>query len=190
MIYGLSKDVAAKLKARKFPVVVLYGPERVTRERYQRAIVFQRDRKASDVVRATPGQHTNARRMRVRELCAQITLFVQSSLPGARVNDHEDVCEKLVDALIIALEEWGTEAKAGDLPITDARYAFAADHPDIEAWCANGGVAYVIKFRVPRGVAALTYSGEARPEGTAVNVGNVVQVSQNGGTTHEDVPAP
>jgi hypothetical protein len=45
--------------------------------------------------------------------------------------------------------------------ITEARYLVASEYNDVETW---PGVVYRLRFRVPRGVFAVTYEGSARPE--------------------------
>lgn len=186
------RDVEAKLRARKFPSQFVYGPERITRVGYfDHVIVFERDRKATDLIAPAKGFENNARRMRVRELCVQATIYARSRLDGARVNDHEKECEQIVDALVIAFAEWGTEAKAGELPITEARYLTAEEYTDptkpAEAW---GGAVYLIRFRVPRGVTARDYSGSARPTGAAAGVAGSVEVRLNAGDPPEVVDLP
>lgn len=192
MIYSLMRDVETKLRARKFPSAFVYGPERVTRTGYfDHAIVFERDRKATDLISPCHGWNNNPRKMRVRELCVMATVYAQSRLDGAMVNEHEKECEQIVDALVIALAEWGVEGKAGELPITEARYLSAEEYTDpaapAEVW---PGVVYVVRFRVPRGVSARDYTGAARPIGAAAAVSGDVEVRQNAGDPPEVVDLP
>lgn len=191
-IYSLMQDVETKLRARKFPSAFEYGPNRTARTGYfDHAIVFERDRKATDLVSPAKGWDNNPRKMRTRELCVQVLIYAQSRLDGAMVNDHEGECEQIVDALLIALAEWGSEGRAGELPITEARYLSAAEYNDpatpTEVW---PGVVYVLRFRVPRGVSARDYTGAARPIGAAASVGGEVEVRRNPGDAPEVVDLP
>jgi hypothetical protein len=188
----MMRDVEAKLRARKFPSEFVYGPERTERSGYfDHEIIFERDRKAADLVGPVKGFENNARRMRVRELATQITIYAQSRVDGARVEDHEGECEQIVDALVLALAEWGVEAKAGDLPITESRYLTAQERGEVgapvEVW---PGVVYVIRFRVPRGVSARNYEGSARPTGEAAGVSGSVEVRRNADDPPEVVDLP
>jgi hypothetical protein len=189
----MMRDLEAMLRARKFPSQFMYGPERITRTGFfDHVIVFERARnKASDQVGPVKGFDNNPRRMRVRELCVTIRVYARSRLDGARVNEHEKECEQIVDALVIALAEWGTAAKAGEIPITEARYLTAEEYTDpdkpAEAWA---GVVYSIQLRVPRGVTARDYVGAARPTGEAAGVGGSVEVRRMPGDLPEVVDLP
>lgn len=177
MIYTMHRDIAAILAARKFPVRVIYGPERTVRESYDPTIVIERDRNGSDRVTAPVGQQTNPRKYAMRSLAVSATIYTVSTLPGAMIQDHERECEKLIDAFIVALYEWQASARAGAVAIGEARYLSAADRNDVETW---PGVAYRLRFTVPRAVQALTYQGEARPTGQAAGVSNSTLVSAPG----------
>jgi hypothetical protein len=161
VIYSMARDIDARLAARKFPVRVIYGPERTVREGYDPIIVIERDRGAADSVEAPKGSQTNPRKYAQRVLAVSATIYMCSRLPGAMIQDHERECEKLIDAFIVALLEWQTSERAGSILINAGRYLTAADRADVETW---PGVVYSISFAVPRAVFALTYQGEARPE--------------------------
>src|SRR4051812_22146307 len=115
MIYRMMGDFESTLRARKFPSQFVYGPERVTRTGFfDHVIVVERDTKAPDVVAPCKGWENNARKMRIRELCVKATVYAVSRVDGARREDHEGECEQIVDALLIAMAEWGTAARAGE----------------------------------------------------------------------------
>lgn len=179
MIYEMARDVAADLAARKYPVAVSYGPERVTRDGYpQGVIVVERDRDGSDAVTPPKGQVNNPRYKGVRTLAVKATIYARSSLDGPLIGDHERECEKLVDAFIVALEDWGTESKAGYIAITAAKYLDASARADTEQW---PGVIYELRFAVPRGVYKRDYVGEnnagdARPTGAPGSFQNKTNV--------------
>jgi hypothetical protein len=192
----MHRDIAETLATRQIPFPVYYGPENTTRDRFDTAIVFERERGANDLFRAGQGAQRNPRKREIRELAAQVTIYARSSLGGAHIGDHERLCEQLADAVIIALEEWGTASRAGHIPITEAKYLSAADlateqdAPDarVDVW---PGVVYRIKFRVPRGMRVETYTseaapGEAEPTGAAVGVTNQTQVRLQGGDPEAD----
>lgn len=186
MIYTLARDVGAKLLARKFPVRVAYGPERLQREGYDPVIVIERDRGGSDRIGPAVGVQRNARKRMVRMLAVRATIYAVSTLPGAMIHDHERDCERLIDALLVALDEWQAAERAGALEISEARYLAAADRNDVETW---PGVVYVIRFFVRRAVYALTYEGDAKPEAAAPGFMNATRAALDG-NDYENVPEP
>lgn len=188
MIYEFSKDVQGFLAEKKYPVRVVFGPERITRERYSfgHAIVIEHDPDAGDQVSAPPAAVRNPRLVRKRVLGAKATIYARSSLPNAHRGDHERECEKIVDALIAAFYRWGAEGKVGDLPITKAGFIKPPEGPEV--W---PGVAYEIRFGLPRGVYDREYVGEqnagaAQPTGGPTSVQNQTQARLEGGDPEAD----
>jgi hypothetical protein len=174
----MSRDLEANLLAHRFPVAVVYGPERLTREAVhgRPTIVVERDTEQSDSL-SHVAVRGNARKLFVRELAVRARVYAQSSLPGAHAHDHEDLCEKIVDAFLVALYQWGVEGKAGAIPITEAKYI-----PPPEGFEQFPGVVYSIRFRVPRSVDERTFAGEtaagaARPTGTIAGIANRTDVT-------------
>lgn len=175
MLYEMHHDLRGMLEALGFPTRWVYGPTPTDVQSYPDSlIVIERDRQASDTIRAVQGVQRNARKMRVRDLVAQIRIYARSTVPSAHIGNHERECEKIVDALIIALEEWGTAGRAGDIPIKEAKYLSAEERQDVEVW---PGVVYSLKFAVPRSVQKRDYAGQARPEGGPANFASRTQVS-------------
>lgn len=173
MIYRMSRDLETLLLARKFPLRVEFGPERTARDAaYDSVIVVERDMTASDTFDVAHGQNTNARKSASRYLSTVATIYARSSLPGARAGDHEDLCEQFLDALLTALRDWALAAVHVEVQITDGRYV--AIDPAQENW---PGVAYALKFRVPRGVFKRDFTGLARPEGSPAGVVTVPDIS-------------
>jgi hypothetical protein len=151
---------------------------------FSNLVVFRRDPKGGDQVNALVAQRTNPRSVRVRELGVEVVVFSASSLEGARINEHEHECDQVVDALIVAISEWGTEERAGSITIYESRYLDPSEGDGVfEAW---PGVRYVLRFRVPRAVLTRNYIGAARPEATISNVALEARVSVDG-TNYETV---
>jgi hypothetical protein len=179
LIASLAKDIDAALSARKYPVRVVYGPEHLARPPHagQPLIVFERDRESGDGVRPVKGARGTERAMRVRELGVIVTVYAASSAASARTEEHEHACDQIVDALIVALDEWFVEGKTGRLcEYSESRMMNAEEFEDahFRQW---PGCAYRIRFDLPRGVRALNYTpprehapgtlpGEARPTAT------------------------
>ena len=181
MIYELTQELQARFTAKLFPTAFEYGPRRMTVETYHdHLVIIERDREAVDQLAPANGHQTNPRRLCNRACSVKATIYAQSRLDGARINEHEFECEQIVDAFIVSLNEWGTEAKArlGDVTptITEARYLKLSEFQEGESW---PGVVYVLKFRVMRGVCKRNYELQARPVGAAAHVGGTVEVRQN-----------
>jgi hypothetical protein len=190
----MSKDVSDILRARNFPVRVEYGPERLTRgmQAGSPLILFERDRESGDGVRPAQGAQRNARMKRVRDLGVLVTVFAQSSQDGARSNEHEAFCDSIVDALIVALDEWFQGAKTGALPeYSESKMLPASElEGEYRQWA---GCVYRLRFDLPRGVREWTHVAEdtrprgdlpgaqqpgALPEGTAAGVSNEAHVAR------------
>jgi hypothetical protein len=198
LIYRLSRDVEDMLRAKKFPVRVHYGPERLTRMANpgHGVIVFERDRDSGDGVRAIQGTQRNARASRIRDLGVVVTVFAQSSQPGARVNEHEALCDRYVDALIVALDDWFQGAKTGKAhaEFTESRMMRGEElEAEYQQW---PGCVYRLRFDLPRGVRDWTYTAEdvrprgdlpgasqpgALPEGSPEGVSNEAHIARLGG---------
>jgi hypothetical protein len=174
-LYGLSKDVQDLLRAKRFPLKVHYGPERMHREGYpENVVIFERDREASDTLAGPTGAQRNARKWGVRGLQSVCTIYTRNSKAGARVEDHETLCEKFVDAVLVAIETWAKAGGAVYCPITESRYlsfderlSAAKDHaPGVKAEACEQwpGAVYRIKFTVPRALMDLNYAGDGLPE--------------------------
>ncbi len=170
MIYEMSRDLRGMLRKRRFPYAVHYGPERAKRGAGSRGITFERE---PDSVEEPHGQQGNPRKHATRRLGVRATVYAKSSLPSAHQGDHERECEAIVDALIVALAEWGVAARAGRPVFVETRYATAAELAAGEQW---PGVVYLIRFTIGRGVYARDYNGAGKPIGIPGNVSSTTRV--------------
>jgi hypothetical protein len=110
------------------------------------------------------------------------TFEVSCAVAGARINEHEHECDTLVDAFLVELFAWGEESRAGEIPISEARYLTADERAPGAEFLP--GVVYRLRFGVPRGVFARDYEGVARPEGSAFDASCSVRVA-TGGSAYE-----
>jgi len=183
MLYMLAQDIGGLLQARKFPLEVLYGPERLQRVAsggYALTLVLERDSLAGDQIRAPQGAQENPRRHNIRDQGCVARMWAQSTLPGARRCDHEYLCDQLVDGFTVELARWASHTRAVGTAITSAKYmgptevnAAASLQFGLESW---PGVAYEVRFTLPRGVYGLDFEGEAQETGAADTVVNVPTV--------------
>lgn len=187
MIYAMAQDVAATLAARGFPLSVHYGPERVTPSNiasHSGRVVIARDRTRGDDVRATIGARgSEPRGPRVRALGCEATVYGRSPLAGARVNEHEAVCDQTVDALIVALCDWATAARAF---VEFGAGRFLRDD-EVNGAERNAGAVYRLEFSIGRGVTARAYDGALRSTATLDGVTTAARAKVQG-ATYEDVP--
>jgi hypothetical protein len=172
MVYG-GGGLAERLTARKFPFPVVYGPEQHDRDAFDTTIVFQRDESVNDTIGSPQGQQRNPRKHYTRKLAVVATIYAKSTEPNAMIGDHEWLCEQLVDAVTVALDEWCSEAKAGEPEYGEMRYLRREEMGKLETW---PGRAYVVRFKIGRGVMARDYLGAAQPQGTMSGFSNTTQV--------------
>ncbi len=184
MIYTMARDIADGLIGHKWPVAVSYDRDLLTKHGSSTMrVVFERDTSKGDAVGPAAGFDRNPRKTAVRRLGVQCTVFIQSPTRGARKNEHEHLCDDLIDALLGEIQDWGTASRAGDIAIDESRYLSSDE-------CATAGVtagvAYVLRFKVPRGVRTRDYTGDALPEGSFTASTTAVKVS-NDGANYEDI---
>lgn len=186
MIQVMARDVQTILTARGYPMTVEYGPLRLDRWKPRNGLVLvMRDRGASESVSSAVGARRGPTNLFVRALAVSAIVHARSSLPGARISDHEFECDRYVDAFMCALQAWQTQTKALPVNITGGRYVDDDALGSPERW---PGVAYTINFSVPRQVSVVDYSpedttlgspryGEAPLRGTITGVDNSTEVS-------------
>jgi hypothetical protein len=180
MIYRLACDVADRLRARKFPVSVFYGPERVTPTDPgggERRIVLTHDTRRAGQVLAPPGGRRNPDLFFTREMPVRCMVYVRSPVGGARNAEHDHDCDQIVDGLLCALRWWAVEAKAGTLSFYEARYAAPEEIDGAEL--LNGAV-YTLGFIVERGVSDTDFEGAASPVAPLAGVATEVRASIDG----------
>lgn len=185
MIYRMSRDLEANLRARKYPVRVVYGPERFLGTRREPfGIRIERDRTSSEPVDTAHGFQRNPRKVMTRTMGVTAKLSATSPVPNARINEHEALCDQLVDAFLVSLVEWSTAAKAGDISVVEDRYL--SDEEIDKSEHANG-VVYLVRFTIQRGVVRRDFDGSALPEfAISESINTAVRVSFDG-QNYEDV---
>ncbi|MFA5706314.1 MAG: hypothetical protein WDA41_08170 [Candidatus Neomarinimicrobiota bacterium] len=190
MIYQLATDIEQTLIGRGFPVAVRYGRERTQRElpsSHAGVIVFERDLDTGDRIAAPLTSNRNPRLVRTRALGVTCTIFARSPLAGARQCEHEHDCDQIVDAVIVALYEWGTAARAGAIEYSEARYLRPEDVSGSEI---GAGVAYRLRFAVPRGVSTRDWQGHALPEVAITGTTTATRARREGQAWEQVDPAP
>ena len=190
MIYRLATHVGDALAARQYPVRVVYGPERVSHSLTASAIVIERDRDSGDTFENVRGAFRNAKHPAIRMVGARATVYWRAAVAGARVQDHEDECDAVVDALYCAVDSYmQASARINLTPVSEARYLRAEEiaAEGLETWA---GVVYRLRWRMPRGVASTTYLGLGLPTAAPAATTSGVHVRRNGADPPEVVEIP
>ncbi len=174
----MARNVRDAMRARKFPVRFEYGPSFPTAEMCSNGfIIIERDPDSDDVAQPNRQARENPRQRAIRIMACRATVFGQSSVPGARRNEHEHECELFVDGLHAALVDWCTEAKSLPLQFGGGRYAKLGDINFVEKF---SGAQYAFKFGVARSVDLRDYEGLAQPTMAPKGTGGQVNISANG----------
>lgn len=181
MIYALSKSLEQWLRTQGFPLRVVYGPERVTRQApgAELVVVLERDREQGERFERPKGaRHVHAMRM----LGTRARIYARSPFAGARTQDHERLCDQVVDAVFVGVKVWINSVTGISEPsFTEARYLRAEElEQEGEQW---PGVVYQMRFSVPRGVVVAKYRadgaaapGAGLPTGTVGDTRNTVEI--------------
>ena len=177
MIYDVSREVDAKLRAQSYPFRVEYGPAHLHREGYPTGVIVFERSSAPEPIGSPKGQQVNPRKVATRQTQGRVRVYAKSGKAGSRLNEHQALCDYVVDAVIVAVEETITEARMGTLTWADARYLTPAElqaeardqqvadnrtqtYP-LEQW---PGVVYQLQFSFERGVAKRDWLHASRPE--------------------------
>lgn len=174
MIHALADAVRANLRTRKYPQPVLYGPEPFERTSFDPAIIFSRDRERGDVIGPPVGTKVNPESPYTRVVAGQVVVFAQSSAPGARVQDHEDECDRVCDAVLTAMYE-ACKARSLPLAITESRLLRASEFSNATTW---PGCVAQIRFSVTTLVRRVTYAGAGALTGEVADVVTTVEAEQ------------
>jgi hypothetical protein len=179
----MSQDIEANLKGRKFPVEIVYGPERLKRAgcgAYE--IAMHRDDESGDAVHPVQASRPNPKMWAKRALGVVATFYVASPVSGAMLSDHERDCDALVDAFLVEVIAWGEAAKAGTIEFAESRYLNAVEYNGSENF---GGVVYRLRFEVPRALLERDYNGDARAVSAPTKVSNQSFARVDGGAREE-----
>ena len=176
MIAALARAVAARMREKKFPHPVRFGPEILDRKGFELGIVFERDRDAGDPIGApigwqkAPGAtgQTVADLVYTRRVSGLVTVYVRSSKPGARAEEHEDECDLVCDGVLCAINA-ETQRRGLPVDIVDSRLVHARETNE-DGDRILPGCAAQIRFRVATAVRDITYQGAGPLSGTVAHV--------------------
>ncbi|OFV81994.1 MAG: hypothetical protein A2Y78_00220 [Acidobacteria bacterium RBG_13_68_16] len=181
----LAQDVQTSLTARGFPVRVEYGVRRHALEGHHQLITIARDRSRADTLGAAPAGRANPRSLMARGLPCVATVHARSTAAGATEAEHEEAADRLADAFLVALYEWGSAGRAGPVPVSEVRLLSPEERGGTGPHLP--GEAIEIRFSIPRAVLVLDYADAAEPEAALEAASTAVLISAQG-STEEEVP--
>lgn len=106
------RDLGAATKARGCPHPVTLGPERTKAAGYGTTRVIVERQRGAGVDSALPvrSQHNAPKLIGIRDVGVKLTTYARSSVTGARLQDHQDLAERLTN---FALDDINTLAATG-----------------------------------------------------------------------------
>ncbi len=170
----------AALKAKGVPVECIYGPTQVPMKVGASRLQMLRDYEAGDRVVEPYTQRANPRQVAVRMMGAKILVFAHSALDGAARHNHERLAEQIVDMAHVCMHDIVLGA------LTLWRITKAGFLPDAttDGWA---GVVYELRFQIDRGVADLTWAGEAAAEADFTTA--TTSLEADGPGVNQDLPS-
>jgi hypothetical protein len=195
VIYELSRAVETAMRAKKYPVRVVYLPDKSVEGLQSSRIEMMRDREQGDDWEAPKGAKQNPRKYADRHVGARALIWVKSSVRGAMIGDHERECERLVDAFFCALfDAMRASAQVATFAVRDAKYLTAEELAKVgvpqavlESW---PGVVYSLRWRMPRGVYFTDYAGEGLQEIELGGITGELHIRRNADDPPEILPPP
>jgi len=188
VIYAFARAIGVALAARGFPYKVAYEPFLDTKQTYGSGVVISRTRGANEAIGPAIGPRQNPKPVMSRLLSADVYVMAKSSKAGARVNEHEDECDPVVDAVLIAADGLIRGKGSPSFAVPEARYLSAQERSAlggfVEQW---PGVVYFLRLIVPRGIARLNYRGEGAATAKIAEIDTTLNARLRDGATGDDL---
>lgn len=190
MMHAVGLAVAAHLRSVACPIPVVDGPEptestTASRER----VVIERQ---PDSFGPPRSQHRNPRHHFVRMVGGKVTIYGQSTRPGAMNHEHEERVDAILAPVLVGLR-YAAAARKVPLVVKGGEFKPIADlakgpQPGLK------GARYELEFSIGTAIAETTFAGEAAPEASigtnGLTIGSTTQVSLANGPEGDDAPAP
>jgi hypothetical protein len=163
MLHEIGVELAAALRTKKCPIGVVDGPEPMGTTTWGRErIVIEHDDEGGDAFSHVLSQHKNPKHRATRAIGVKVTIYAQSTRPGALHWEHRRRAEHTLDIVVVALADVIT-ARKNAWRITGGKFVTP---PDLDSSEKPGGAVYELKFTVDRGVYEQKWTGEIRPQMT------------------------
>jgi hypothetical protein len=185
MLGHLRADLQDELRSRGVPVVVEYGPVAPGRVAELRDVVSVEHDPAGDTLGGAAALGGNPPRRFTRTVGALVRIHSKASVNGARRQDHEDRAHRLVDQVLVSLDNVlrggrGTPLRRHTWRMTGGAF----ESLSAEAGQVPTGATYVMRIEIDRGVFDAPWSGDAAPE-FAIGEGGIASSTRVYGSTGE-----
>lgn len=162
MIYGITRELDAAMRAQGVPFPTILGPEPTesTFAAKERVVVEQLIDEKRDAIEPVKALHPNPRMTNIRQQAIRIRIFARSNLAGAQWHDHAERAEHVLDHVLAELDVI-VRGRSNVITYGPGGFVSLRDERGTLVW--NGAV-YELDASVDRGVFRRTWSGEARPE--------------------------
>lgn len=178
MIYTITQELAAALRAQKVPFLVVFGPEPTESivSAKERIVIEQTIDEKRDTFGGPRATHPNPRMPLIRFQSARIRIFARANLAGAQWHDHAERAEQVLDHVMAELD-FIVRGRKNTMSFGPGGFVSLKDARGTLVW--NGAV-YEADIAIDRGIFRTTWTGEAAEEvviGTDVFIDNTVKVS-------------
>lgn len=177
MIYEITREIEAYLRAHKCPIDVVYGPETTKPTSWGRErIVIEND--GSDKFPGARSQALNPPLTTCRVMALKATIYARSATPGGRPFEHRRRADMILDQVLCAIRYVACIRKNG-YDYTGGSFIVPEDMADSDV---HGGAAYELAFTFERGVTEANFKGEILPEAAegAWGISSTTKVSEPG----------
>lgn len=159
-IRGVFLELRDALSAKGLPAEwVTYGPPPSDAAKVGGTRLYvARDTVQGDQVNPPRSNHQNPRQYAVRAIGIVVRIHAQSTIEGAARYDHEALADQIADLVHVALHKVVGAART-TWRVT--RAGIVADQTT-DGW---NGCVYELRAQIDRGVADVTFTGDAAPEG-------------------------
>lgn len=160
MLYEISKEVDARLKVKKVPLRVAFGPERTKSTALNERIVIEHDEgdtfEALMLVQPNLGKPSPSAAFK-RWQAAIARIYARSPNAGAIQADHYRRAEAVLDRLLLALD-YVVRVRKNAMRLVGGRFILPEDLSSSETW---PGALYELRFAIDRGVIDTDWNGES-----------------------------
>jgi len=163
MLYEIAKELQTALVSKRFPFKVLYGPGAVrTVAIAETHVRVDENLGVNEEWGAPPSAHSNPRVYWQRKIQSRITIYANSTVTGARTQDHERLADKMADMVASAIYVIGKRRKLIAVGIA-GRWIPASEleNKSLQQW---PGAIYEMAVSFSRSVQDLTWADEKMPE--------------------------
>lgn len=185
LLHDIGVELQAYLRANGCPLAVVDGPEQPTTTWGRERIVLEHDVDAKASFADPRGLHNNAKHRRTASDPLKVSIYVRSVLPGASPFEHRTRAMSVRDVVIVGMEVVA-RTRVNRWDPTSGGFFTPPDLADTEK---PGGAAYQILSTYQSPIRAVTFVGEARPEGTVAAFSSTTKVS-TAGTPSDDPTHP